>query len=243
MVLQIASQNGIVAMLIFIGLLLYFWLRLALMCWHKWSGLELAGLAAMTAVIFDAMFNHVFYNPASMFVFALLAGMWWAKLPQTNQTNLQVPNQLISITTLFIIVGLSVWPVRWVVSEWHVGQAMAYASQPKLEAQYYEQAYAWDKENFRAVFGMGQSAYKQKKYALSAQYFEAFEKFYPYNPPALNMLGAAYLTSGQFAKAEAAFQRAIDVYPGFTMAEQNLHRAQLILKQRVQQPTAKDMVK
>ena len=233
-VLQIASQNGIPAMLIFMGLLLYFWYRLARAAWQRGDSLDLAGLAAITAAIFDAMFNHVFFNPASMFVFALLGGTWWGFLPEKTQEkpSITLPGRSLGIAAAAMAMALSIWPLRWVWSEWYVGQAMAHVRQPAKEADFYAQAYAWDKENFRAVFGMGQVAYRQKQYIKSATYFEAFQSFYPYNPPALNMLGAAYMSSGQFLKAKEAFERALEIYPGFDMVEQNLKRVNMILWQQ-----------
>jgi cytochrome c-type biogenesis protein CcmH/NrfG len=42
------------------------------------------------------------------------------------------------------------------------------------------------------------------------------------------MLGAAYMMSGRFVEAEAAFKRAIRVLPDFQMAKQNLARVQSI---------------
>ncbi|MDQ7002902.1 MAG: O-antigen ligase family protein, partial [Ghiorsea sp.] len=230
--LQIASQNGIPAMLIFMGLLLYLWLRLAKASWQQWNAHYITGLAAISAVLFDAMFNHVFFNPASMFVFSLLAGTWWGLLPAKSQGTLSIKPKLLSVYTMVIVVLLCIWPVRWLMSEWYVGQAMAHIQQPAQEINFYQKAYALDNENFRASFGMGQVAYKQKNYGLSAKYFEEFQTFYPYNPPALNMLGAAYMSTGQFKKAEAVFEQALKVYPGFTMVEQNLQRVKMILKQR-----------
>ncbi len=234
-VLQIASQNGIPAMLLFMGLLLYFWFRLFKTSWQQWNTQYITGLAAVSAALFDAMFNHVFFNPASMFVFALLAGTWWGLLPAQNQKTLQVQPKALSILSVTTVILLCIWPTRWLISEWYVGQAMAYMRQPAQEAQFYQKAYAWDDENFRAVFGMGQVAYKQKNYAQSARYFEEFRTFYPYNPPALNMLGAAYMSMGQLKKAEAVFKEALKIYPGFTMVEQNLQRVQMILQQRKRQ--------
>ncbi|MDX8387794.1 MAG: O-antigen ligase family protein [Ghiorsea sp.] len=231
-VLQIASQNGIPAMLIFMGLLLFFWYRLVKSTWIKWDPWLAAGAGALSAVIFDALFNHTFFNPASMFVFALLAGSWWGKLFLQEKKPFTIPTRSSALVMVIVVLLLAIWPTRWLLSEWSVGQAMAYAKHPQLESQHYQTAYGWDQENFRAVFGMGQVAYKQKKYAKSAQYFEKFERFYPYNPPALNMLGAAYMTTGQFLKAEAALQRALKIYPGFKMVEQNLRRVQNILRQR-----------
>ena len=234
-VLQIASQNGIPAMLLFMGLLLYFWFRLAKASWQQWNTQYITGLAAVTAVLFDAMFNHVFFNPASMFIFALLAGTWWGLLPTKHQDTFQIKPKLLSINSIIIVILLCIWPTRWLISEWYVGQAMAHVRQPAQEAQFYQKAYAWDDENFRAVFGMGQVAYKQKNYGQSAKYFEEFQTFYPYNPPALNMLGAAYMSMGQFKRAEATFKQALKIYPGFTMVEQNLQRVQMILQQRKRQ--------
>jgi len=233
--LQIASQNGIPAMLIFMGLLLFFWYRLISCLYKTWNGWYAAGVVAITAVIFDAMFNHVFFNPASMFVFALLAGTWWGSLPAVQKTTLSVNPRMAASFAIISIVLLSIWPLRWAISEWHTGQAMAYMKYPSYEAAYYQKAYAWDKENFRAVFGMGQVAYKQKKYAKSAEYFEAFKTFYPYNPPALNMLGAAYMSNAQYSKAEIAFKDALTIYPGFEMVEQNLKRTQIIIRQQLSQ--------
>ena len=232
-VLQVASQNGLVAVIIFMSLLLYFWYQLVKTSWHRWDGWMVAGAAAMTAAIFDAMFNHVFFNPASMFAFALLGGAWWGSLAST-QTGQQVNirSNVASIILLGFVALLCIWPIRWLFSEWNTGQAMINAKHPSLESSYYQAAYQWDNENFRAVFGAGQVAYKEKRYADSARYFEEFESFYPYNPPALNMLGAAYMTSGQFGKAERAFEKAIKIYPDFDMAKQNLQRVQMILKQQ-----------
>jgi O-antigen ligase len=240
-VLQIASQNGIPAMLIFMGLLLYFWWQLFKTTWQTWDGYLLSGLAALTAALFDAMFNHVFFNPASMFVFALLTGSWWGvlKVNNTSQKNIPLPAKPLALFALVAVLLLSIWPMRWVISEWYTGKAMAYARLPAYETDFYQKAYDWDKENFRATFGMGQVMYKQKKYKESAAYFSAFEKFYPYNPPALNMLGAAYMMAGDYTKAVTAFQQAVQTYPGFEMAEQNLQRAQALSHQQQKLPQSK----
>ncbi len=235
-VLQIASQNGIPAMLIFMGLLLLLWWKLASHLWHTFDGYVLAGLAAVSAAIFDAMFNHVFFNPASMFVFALLGGSWWGYISRPVQTDMiSINGKHAAFVACVFAVVLSIWPIRWVVSEWYAGQAMAHAQYPALEKAFYQKAYAWDKENFRAVFGIGQIAYKEKRYTDAILYFEAFQRFYPYNPPAQNMLGAAYMMAGQYDKAVDTFKLALATYPGFEMAAQNLYRAQILATQNKQQ--------
>lgn len=230
--LQIATQNGLPAAFIFLGLLATFWTALLLRLWKRWDGFLAAGLAAMTAAIFDAMFNHVFFNPASMFVFALYGGAWWGRLFADRQApvvRLPLSPRVWAAAALILATALSVWPARWIISEWHVGRAMALMRYPQLASHEYDLAYAKDPDNFRALFGVAQAAYQRKDYATAIRHLIHFERIYPYNPPALNMLGAAYMLSGHYREAKAALERALVSYPGFAMAEQNLARVNAIL--------------
>jgi len=238
-VLQIATQNGWIAALTFMGLLLLLGWRLSLSVWKKWQPWHATGVLAITAALFDSMFNHVFFNPASMFVFALMAGCWWATLPPmrdvfTLQLTIRM-NKVYALGLLGALVLLSIWPLRWVVSEWYAGSATSHVRQPAMAAKQYQQAYAWNTNNFRAVFGVAQTAYQQKRFPEAIAYLKHFETIYPYNPPALNLLGAAYLMSGQYVEGIAAFKRAIAILPDFKMAQQNLLRAQALLQQKSQQ--------
>ncbi len=233
-VLQLASQNGFVATLLFLSLPGLLWFGLLRSLWREWHGWRAAGLTAITAAGFDAMFNHVFYNPASMFVFALFAGAWWGslnagRLLSKSPFRLMLPwTKTMAVTLAMVTVLLAVWPLRWVASEWHVGQAMAHARQPAIAASEYQTAYALNPYNFRAVFGVAQSSYAARKYDQAIAYLKDFELIYPYNPPALNMLGAAYMMKRDAKHAADAFERALKVLPGFEMAEQNLARIRLI---------------
>lgn len=235
-VLQLSTQNGLPATLIFIGLLLFFWYLLARSLWKSWDTWCAAGVVAISAAIFDSMFNHVFFNPASMFVFALLGGCWWGYVREgVSNSSLSISagwrrsmGIALVVTTLF----LSVWPVRWLVSEWNVGQAMAHMRQPSISSDYYDRAYAWDRYNFRAVFGKAQSAYQQKRFGDAIRYLNHFEDIFPYNPPALNMLGASYMMMGKLSEAESAFRRCLVILPDFEMAQQNLARVQAMVYQR-----------
>jgi hypothetical protein len=236
-VFQIAAQNGIPATILFLGLLFYFWLRLVRSLWRQWNGWLAAGLAGMTAGIFDSMFNHIFYNPASMFTFALLGGAWWGSLSVSKKGSaFELPwRQSFSIGLVSMAVLLSIWPLYWLASEWHVGEAMKHLRQPAIARAEYEKAYALDPYNFRALFGMGQSDYAAKNYDQSIKHFKAFERIYPYNPPALNLLGAAYMMNGESQQAEAAFGRAIKILPDYKMARQNLARIRLVKQRKLQQ--------
>ena len=234
-VLQLATQNGIPATLIFLGLLGFFWYLLVRTLWKAWDGWCAAGVVAISAAIFDAMFNHVFFNPASMFVFALLGGSWWGYVWATHGVIKAFSvswNRGVAITLLVTTICLSVWPVRWLLSEWNVGQATAYIRQPAIAAIYYDRAYAWDAYNFRAVFGKAQTAYQQRRYADCIEYLKHFERIYPYNPPALNLMGAAYMLSGRLSEAEAMFVKSIAILPDFQMANQNLLRVRSAMGRR-----------
>ncbi|MDQ6994011.1 MAG: O-antigen ligase family protein [Mariprofundaceae bacterium] len=236
-IFQIATQQGIPAAIIFIGLLLFFWGRLLFYVWKQWDTWLAMGCLGITAAIFDAMFNHVFFNPASMFVFALFAGGWWGgmkALPSLGKAYSLPSSSIrpIAVSCVIVALLLSIWPSRWLISEWYAGSAMSHMRQPSIANVEYQQAYAWDKDNFRAVFGVAQAAYQQKKYPEAIAYLEHFERIYPYNPPALNLLGAAYLMNQQYKEAGQAFQRAVNILPDFKMAQQNLARIQMILRQQ-----------
>ncbi|MDT8375831.1 MAG: O-antigen ligase family protein [Mariprofundaceae bacterium] len=233
-VLQLATQNGIPATLIFLGLLGLFWYLLVRTLWRAWNGWCAAGVVAISAAIFDAMFNHVFFNPASMFTFALLGGSWWGYVCKPHATIKEaLPvswNRAVAITLLLATICLSVWPVRWLVSEWYVGMATVYIRQPAIAAVYYDRAYAWNAYNFRAVFGKAQTAYQQRRYADCIELLIHFERIYPYNPSALNLLGAAYMMSGRLSEAEIMFSRSIVILPDFQMAKQNLLRVRSAMR-------------
>jgi len=234
-VLQLSTQNGIPATSIFIGLLLFFWSLLVRSLWKSWDTWIAAGLVAISAAIFDAMFNHVFFNPASMFVFALLGGCWWGYVRDDGSSLLTVSVgwwRSMAVVLVVASLSLSIWPVRWIVSEWNVGQAMAHMRQLSIASDYYDRAYAWDRYNFRAVFGKAQSAYQQKRFANAIEYLKHFENIFPYNPPALNMLGASYMLTGNLSEAESAFRRCITILPDFEMAQQNLARVQAMTRSR-----------
>lgn len=240
MLLQVATQNGFPAMLIFIGLLSFFWFRLAKTGWQKGDPLIIAGSMAVSAVIFDAMFNHVFFNPASLFVFAILGGFWWGRLQtheKTKENNQYLSfraHRVLAGSLLIFVLLLSVWPTRWVLSEWHVGQAMRQGNLT-LMSEHYQKAYDLDPYNFRAVFGIGQTYYRKKDFAQATTYMAWFREIYPYNTAGLNMLGALHLLQGQLDPAEEALKEALRVYPGYQMALQNLARvAQLKAMQKRQ---------
>ncbi|MDQ6967645.1 MAG: O-antigen ligase family protein [Mariprofundaceae bacterium] len=238
-VLQIATQQGVIATALFMSVLLLFWWRLCSSVWRKWDIWKATGVMGVTAALFDAMFNHVFFNPASMFVFALFAGCWWAAL-KPMPVVFQAPSlpdasfKPVLMILAVVVILLSVWPTRWVISEWYAGAAISHMRQPAIANNEYQASYAWDNDNFRAVFGVAQIAYQQKRYDDAIAYLQHFEAIYPYNSPALNLLGAAYLMRGSYAEGIDAFKRALAILPDFKMAQLNLTRARILLRQQQQ---------
>lgn len=241
-VLQLASQNGLPAMLVFVGLLFYLWLRLFKSLWRSWDGYIAMGVVAITAAIFDSMFNHVFFNPASMFTFALFTASWWAALEMKKphqeviRVNHCIPAKFFAIGAVAVAISLSVWPARWIISEWHVGYAMAHSRQLQVAEIYYQRAYERDPYNFRAIYGAGQIAYQKNDFAKTIMLMREMISIYPGSVQALNLLGAAYIRSGNFALAETTFTQALEILPGFEGAQQNLLIARrALMRQRFPQ--------
>ncbi|MDX8394217.1 MAG: O-antigen ligase family protein [Mariprofundales bacterium] len=244
MLFQIASQNGVPAMLIFFGLCVLLLLRLMYSLWQRWDGLIAAGVLGIGAVIFDAQFNHVFYNPASMFVFAIFAGLWWGRLPVLEGVTVikqrleQLPSPLPAqkaTAILLLVLGLMllIWPARWLASEWQAGHGMMNMRNVVAMEQYYKRSYELDPYNFRAVFGVAQVAYMQRDFKKAQETLEWFRHIYPYNAPALNTLGAVYLMTQQYDKAKEVLTHTLEVLPDYRMAEENLLRVQAM--ERAQQ--------
>ncbi len=237
-ILQIMTQNGLISVLLFTSLLVFLWFRLMTALWQRWDVWHASGVIAITAALFDAMFNHVFFNPASMFVFAFFGALWWgsmAVLPATKNISFKISHawgKPLAVMVLVVALLLSIWPTRWIISEYYAGQGMMYMRYPTIAAQKNATAYEWDKDNFRAVFGVAQAAYQQKRFADAIAYLTHFEKIYPYNAPALNMLAAAYMVTGDFTNAKATLERTLAVLPDFDMAQQNLQRVNMALQQQ-----------
>ncbi|MDQ6975501.1 MAG: O-antigen ligase family protein [Mariprofundaceae bacterium] len=237
-ILQITTQNGFIALFLFTSLLLLFWFRLMAKLWREWNPWHASGVMAITAALFDAMFNHVFFNPASMFVFAFFGALWWgsmAVLPATKNITLNLGRvwaRPLTVGVMVFALLLCVWPARWAVSEYYAGEGMMYMRYPVIAAQKNSIAYDWDKDNFRALFGVAQAAYQEKRFADAVAYLKHFEKIYPYNAPALNMLAAAYILTGDYTHAKATLERTLATLPDFEMAQQNLQRVNAALQQR-----------
>jgi len=225
--LQLASQNGLPAAMIFVGLLTLLLWRLAASLWRNWDDLTAVGLAAITAAIFDAMFNHVFFNPASMFVFALFGGLWWGRLAAgSGLVRLTLPRWSVAVPLMLALV-LAVWPLRWLISDWYAARAQLAEPALAIMEPNYRLATDLDPYNFRAVYGMAKLGFLQKNYDAVIEHLEWMKQIYPYNAAALNMLGVAYMLKGRLPEAEQALFASLQVLPDYEKAQENVRRLQL----------------
>jgi len=234
--LQIATENGLFAAILFHLLLLWLWWSVLRAARQSGEGFLFAGVVGITAAGFDAQFNHVFFNPGSIYAFMLMAGAWLGRASVVldwNARAIVLPGAAARLVAVAIALGgvlLAIWPLRWVASEYHVGKAMLLERNPRLLAQAareYALADRLDPENFRAVFGVATSAYRRGNWSEAEAVLRRFLRIYPYNPPALNLLGASLMLQGKLQEAERVFEEALRVYPGYKLAEENLLRLRL----------------
>ncbi|MDX8378104.1 MAG: O-antigen ligase family protein, partial [Mariprofundales bacterium] len=200
---QIASQNGIPMALLFIGLLLYLWWRIVWQLWQHADARLVAASIAMTAALFDSLFNHVFFNPASLFVFVLFAGIWWVWTDkECNKDTADVitkstsPRRLLAISVFVIGLLLLIWPMRWSLSQWEIGHTLLNNNTPQTISRYYRMAYMLNPYNFRAVAGLAEQEYMQKEYTSSLQLLEWLVHIYPYDAAILNNLASLHIVAG-----------------------------------------------
>jgi hypothetical protein len=233
--LQIASENGIPMAVLFAGL--YAWLlwRLVLQAWKEPRVLWLCGVWAAVAVAFDAQFNHVFFNPASLFLCAVGLGAVYGFMPGTEGRF--APSlcrfwrwpMALGLAWVLLLAAAAV-PLGWLVSEYHVAEAQRLEAENRPEllpavGGQYEAALPWSPYNFRALYGAAVSAFKARRLAESENLIRKFLKVFPHHMNGLNLLGAILLETNRPAEAEAAFSEALRLYPDSAMVRQNLARA------------------
>ena len=78
--LQIGADNGLPMMLLFLGLYLWLLLKVLMEAIREPSAFWLCGTWALTAAGLDALVNHVFFNPASLFLADMTIGLYYGRL-------------------------------------------------------------------------------------------------------------------------------------------------------------------
>jgi len=226
---QLATQNGIPLALLFLLLLLTLWWRIIRAVWQRLDAAMIAASVAVTAALFDSMFNHVFFNPTSLFVFSLYAGIWWVWSQREDATESepcathqpQKKHRIAAVVVMIFAAWLTMWSLRWGASEWYVGHTLLNTSvQQKLHDV--RQAFSINPYNFRAVAALARYAYQQKEYARSMQLLEYLITLTPYDAGNLNNLASLHMAAGNKERAVMLLERALRVQPNFALAKQNL---------------------
>ena len=230
--LQIASENGIPMALLFSGLYLWLLLKIGLKALRERSAFWLCALWAMVAAGLDAMVNHVFFNPTSLFLASISMGLFFGSLKRATSESIPAGGQLRTslLGSLLVIAGtlwLASFPLRWVVSEYYVAEAirLTSANPPTAHRQIlstWVEARIWSPTNIQALFGLSQLALEQKHYFASERYLEAMLKLAPNHTAGINMLATIQANTNRLDEAEQSLERALKLEPDATAIQDNL---------------------
>ena len=78
---------------------------------------------------------------------------------------------------------------------------------------------------------LGQMFYGRGDYEKAEEHFRLSLKHDSRNAVAINNLGAIYLKKGEYEEAMQAFKKALEIYPSYEGARQNLHMAESMLQE------------
>ena len=234
--LQIASENGVPLALLFLGL--YGWLTLRVMrqTWREPSAFWLCGTWALWAVFLDAQVNHVFFNPASLFMAAVGLGLWAGCLPISSRSD---PLPLCRVFRWpwvpAVVAGAGLWlaaqPLQWVISEHFVARAMrlSEATPPASSRDIlttWVKARVWSPTNVQALYGLAAATLKLDQTESAEAYLRAFLKLAPNHSAGLNMLATIQAKSGRLDDAKKTLERALQLEPDSATLRENLQALQ-----------------
>ena len=230
--LQIGADNGLPMMLLFLGLYLWLLLKVLMEAIREPSAFWLCGTWALTAAGLDALVNHVFFNPASLFLAAMTIGLYYGRLQgQGEKAKFTLPPWLGSIAApLLGLVGvlwLAIFPIRWLISEAYVAEAVRLQSQdpPASQRQIlttWVAARTFSPTNVLALYGLAQLAISQDNLSVAERYLLAFLKLAPNHTPALNLLATIESKTNRREAAEKTLEKALKLEPDAEVMRENL---------------------
>lgn len=237
--LQVAAENGLPLALLFSGLYLWLLFRVMKQAWQQPDAFWLCAVWALCAAGLDAQVNHVFFNPASLFMMAVGAGLWYSRLPEASHHpwvsfcpcwRFPVTAPLLSLFAL----GFATYPLRWVVSEYYVAEAARLTTaNPPVSARKVVMAWSdalkWGPNNTGALYGLAGFYLQHGQIALAEETLNEFLKLSPNHSPGLNLLATLQAQSGRLDAAELTLQRAIQLEPDAEEPQKNLEQ---VRKQR-----------
>ena len=240
--LQIAADNGIPMAVLFGGLYLWLTLKVLKEALKAPSPLWLCGLWGLIAAFLDAEVNHVFFNPASLFMAAIAFGLLYGQLPLSGEktigsisTRWQHPITA-SVLTCFALLIL-IHPLRWVVSEYYFSKADAMeSSNPPASGRQIkltlEKSLAWSPNNIRALYGLALMEANMGQIEQSMGTLHRFLSLAPYHTASLNLLAYHHLRLNQPDEAKTLFKEAQRIDPDDQISKENL----AALEKRSEQP-------
>ena len=231
--LQLASENGIPLALLFVGLYVWLSARVLLKAWREPSALWLCGAWMICALGLDAQVNHIFFNPASLFMAAVGLGLLYGQLERESATALMLPvcplwrSPLMPLLITLIATFVASVPLRWIISEHYVAEASrpgtsSLSRSPIFQRLAWETALKWFPSNVQAIFGMAVLDLEQGRTTDAETKLLQFLALYPHHSYALNLLATLQAGSGRLDEAEQNLLKSMRLEPDSVTVRENL---------------------
>lgn len=233
-VLQIASENGLPMALLFMGLLAWLIYQTMRQAWREPSAFWLCGVWALWAATLDAQVNHVFFNPASLFMAATGFGLISGRLPCSVSKETSSPwtcrlwgSPLTPVLASLAGILITIHPMRWLVSEYYVAKAgqIDPAHTPNAlprQLMAWKTAVNWDPLNDKALFGLASLYFSSRQPDKAETYLADYLKISPHRSTALNMLATIRIEQKKLDEAAELLKRALELEPDAQSVRGNL---------------------
>lgn len=229
--LQIAAENGLPMMLLFSGL--YLWLLWQVMraAWRQPDAFWLCAVWALWAAGLDTQVNHVFFNPASLFMSAIGLGLWYGRLPAPRPLAWPVcrwgRNPALPVAVTLLALFLASLPVRHLVSDYLVdrnNRMLAETPRPSYRVlkRAWEEAVAWSPQNVLAMGGLAAFYFNMGELRTAESHIEELMRAYPHYSNGLNMLASIQSRTGRLDEAEQTLEKTLKLEPDAKVVQDNL---------------------
>ncbi len=245
--LQLAADNGLPLTLLFAGLYLWLTVRVMRQAWCEPTGFWWCGVWLLVAAGLDAQVNHVFFNPASLFMAAVGLGLLYGRLPvPAGSWTLPVcPVWRWPAAPMLAggaALALALFPLRWVASEYYVAEAtrleLGQSASPRHIRLTWQAAVDWSPDNTRAVYGLASSYYGQRDLTEAERWLQKFLRLSPNHTPAFNLLATIQAHLDRLDEAEATLTHALQIEPDAQALTLNLKNLRKHREQKSAQPPA-----
>lgn len=244
--LQIASENGLPLAILFSGLLGWLTYRVTRQAWIEPTAFWLCGAWGLWAAVLDAQVNHVFFNPASLFVAAVGFGVLHGGLAVPRiQRGLPFCAvwrwPITPIIASLMVITLAIFPIRWLVSEYYAARASRPDAHPtSLSAprhlRDWKSAVMWDPWNDNALYGLAMHYYGAKQISLSEKYLADFLRISPHRSVALDLMATIRIGQGRLDEAEQLLKKALQLEPDAAILKENLANLEILKQTKLSPP-------